>query len=273
MSESKNLLDIEYIHKISDKIRESESEDFVENSLAFLLSFYDLINFSFAYDTPLFRARKTESGKGFTSTSDIYYPPKHLTNIGRLNEKGTPFLYLSLSLDTALTEIGAKDGDIIQASGFMLKNNSLTLGVIGESFRSSRGRASILDKESATIISNFIRKLSIKDRKLALSYLYTDLFFDEILRSKNAKKTNYIHSRILSRNIFNKYPNLDGLLYHSVASLASLNVALPSKKADTSIGLVDTMLLKVIKAYPYGLYDIEFIKKPKNILRNGNIIW
>lgn len=273
MPESKKILDIEYIHEISDKIRKSKSESFVESSLAFLLSFYDLINFSFTYDTPFFRARKTDSGKAFTSTSDIYYPPKHLTSIGRLNEKGNPFLYLSLSLDTALTEIGAKDGDIIQVSGFMLKNKSLTLGVIGESFRSSRGTASILDRESATIISKFIKELSIKNRRLALSYLYADLFFDEIIRSKNAKETNYIHSRVLSRNIFKKYQNLDGLLYHSVASLASLNVALPSHKADASIGLVDTMLLKVIKSYPYGLYDIEFIKKPKNILINGDIIW
>ena len=270
---NKKLLQIEYLNEIANEIKHSHSKEFIKNKLSYLLEFYDLLNFSFNYETPYFRARKTINGKPYLSTSDTYYPPNNLTNAGRLNEKGDSFLYLSMSLDTALSEINATDGDIVQVSAYVTKRKSLTLGVIGEFYRSSRGSASLLDKAHSFKISNFVRELSIKDRGLALSFLYTDLFFDEILRSPDAVKNEYIHSRTLSKLIFEKYPFLDGLIYHSVASAANFNLGLPNIKADAAVALKSTMLMKIKKRYPYGLYDIEPYKTPIEIKKNGDILW
>ncbi|MCH6141602.1 hypothetical protein HED46_0021475 [Klebsiella variicola] len=113
-----------------------------------------------------------------------------MINAGRLNEKGDSILYLSMSLDTALSEINATDGDIIQVSSYVTKRKSLILGVIEELYRSSRGSASLLDKTHSFKISNFVRELRLKDRGLPLSFLYTYLFFDELLRSPDAIKMN-----------------------------------------------------------------------------------
>lgn len=273
MTLNKKLLQIEYLNEIASEIKNSQSEEFIKNKLSYLLEFYDLLNFSFSYETPYFRARKTIAGKPYVYTSDTYYPPNNLTNAGRLNDKGDSFLYLSMSLDTALSEINATDGDIIQVSAYVTKRKSLTLGVIGEFYRSSRGSASLLDKTHSFKISNFVRELSLKDRGLALSFLYTDLFFDELLRSPNAVKNEYLHSRVLSKLIIEKYPFLDGLIYHSVASEANFNLGLPNKKADSAVALTGTMLMKIKKRYPYGLYDIEAYKTPIEIKRNGDIVW
>lgn len=273
MALNKKLLNVESLDEIASDIKKSQSKEFIESKLRYLLEFYDLLNFSFCYDTPYFRARKTVDGNAYLSTSDIYYPPSNLTSVGRLNEKGEAFLYLSMSVDTALSEINATDGDIVQISSYVTKTKSLTLGLIGEFYRSSRGSASLLDKSHSSKISKFVQELSIKDRKLALSFLYTDLFFDEILRSPDAVSREYLHSRTLSRLLFEKYSFLDGLIYHSVASAANFNLGLPSKKADSSVFLKSTALMKIKKKYPYGLYDIELYKSPTRIMENGEIIW
>lgn len=273
MSDIKEILHIDHMHKISKSIKFSKSEEFIEANLRFLLRFYDLINFELKYERAYLRARKSENGKPFPSTADIYYPPPNITGVGRLNEKGKPSLYLSMTIDTALIEIGAKDGDIVQISGFIPKDKPITLGLIGEHFKAIRGIGGFLDKEQSKCIADFSAKIERIDRKHALSYLFIDLFFDEILRDPEAKKNDYIHSRILSRLLFEKYPFIDGLMYHSVASFGCVNIALPQQKTDELLGLVNTILVKVNRAYPYGLYDVETIQTPNKITPNGDIIW
>lgn len=273
MSDKKWILDLDYMHNLANEIKSSIAEKFIADSLAYALGFYDITNFEFSYERAFLRARITENGQPYTHTSEIYYPPPHKVKAGRINEEGAPFLYLSLTLDTALIEIGAQDGDIVQISAFRPKGRPIRVGVIGEKFRASRGLSGILTREASEILSNFVKKLEQEDRKKALAYLYPDLFFDEIFTEADAAKSDYLRSRILARLIFEKQKNLDGILYHSVASYGNKNIALPSRKADELLALEDTILLKVKKAYSYGLYDVEFLKAPRDILQNGEIIW
>ena len=273
MSEQKWILDLDYIHNLANEIKNSKVEKFISDGLSYALRFYDITNFNFRYERAFLRARKLENGLPYTHTSEIYYPPPHLTKPGRLNEAGSPFLYLSLTLDTALTEIGAQTGDILQISAYRPKGRAIKVGVIGEKFRASRGASGFLPREVAVMLSNTVNKLEREERKKALAYLYPDLFFDEILRDSEAVQSEYLHSRILTKAIFEKQKDLDGIAYHSVASYGSKNIALPASKADELLGLEATMLLKVKKAYSYGLHDVEFLKEPKDIQENGNIIW
>lgn len=273
MSEKKLLLDIDYIHNLASEIKNSKSEKFISDGLEYVLRFYDIVNFDFRYERAFLRARHLENGQPYTHTSEIYYPPPHRTKPGRLNEAGFPFLYLSLTLDTALTEIGAQTGDLLQISAYRPKGRPIKVGVIGEKFRASRGAGGLLTREAAETLSNVVNKLEREDRKKALAYLYPDLLFDEILRDAHAGQSEYLHSRILAKLIFEKLECLDGIVYHSVASYGNKNIALPSHKADDLLGLESTILLKVKKSYSYGLHDVEFLKAPTDIRQNGDIIW
>ncbi|MHA7848252.1 RES domain-containing protein [Serratia sp. D1N4] len=273
MAETKLVLDLDYMHNLAMKIKASRSDSFVHDGLSYALRFYDIVNFVFNYERSFLRARVTEEGRGFSSTSEIYYPPRHLTRVGRVNEKGNPVLYLSLTVDVALAEIGAKEGDIVQISAFRPKDKPVRVGIIGEKYKASRGSGSFLTGELVEIVSNLVTKMEKEDRKKAMAYLYPDMFFDEIITNPRAYENEYIHSRILAKLIFEKQKTLDGILYHSVASYGGINVALPSYKADSLLGLEYTFLVKIKKAYSYGLFDIEIIGRPKNILKNGSVIW
>ncbi|EFH3744885.1 RES family NAD+ phosphorylase [Escherichia coli] len=270
---TKQVLQIDYVINLADEIRASSSESFIEKGIQFILTFYELINFNFSYTPPFLRARKTIDSKPFNSTSEIYYPPPAVTRAGRLNEPGVPFLYLSATIDTALIEIGAKTGDIVQISGYSYKKEPARLGLIGEIYRAAKGTTGFLDNENRNKISELVSKMGQQNRKIAIAYLFLDLFFDEIIRNPEANQHEYLHSRILSRLLLEKNKSIDGFIYHSVANYGALNFAFPYDKAEKYLGLVHTFLVRVIKSYPYGLYDIEIIKKPKQIDNMGNIIW
>lgn len=270
---TKQILQIDYAVNLTDKIKASTSESFIEEGIQFILDFYELINFNLSYTRPFLRARKTIDSKPFNSTSEIYYPPPEVTQAGRLNEPRVPFLYLSTTIDTALIEIGAKTGDIIQISGYSYKKEPARLGLIGEIFRATKGTTGFIDKENANHISEAISKMGQQDRKMAIAYLFLDLFLDEIFRNPEASQQGYLHSRILSRLLLEKNKSIDGFIYHSVANYGAFNIALPYNKADKYLGLVNTILVRVIKGYPYGLYDVEIIKTPQKIDNKGNISW
>lgn len=270
---TKQILHIDYAINLADKIRESNSESFIEEGIQFILDFYELVNFKYTYERAFLRARKTINNEPFNFTSEIYYPPPEITQAGRLNEPEVPFLYLSTTIDTALIEIGANTGDIIQVSGYAYKNEPARLGLIGEIYRAVKGSTGLLDKENANHISEAISKMGQQDRKMAIAYLFLDLFLDEIFRNPEASQQEYLHSRILSRLLLEKNKSIDGFIYHSVANYGAFNIALPYDKADKYLGLVNTVLVRVIKSYPYGLYDVEIIKTPQKIDNIGNILW
>ncbi|MFA0562749.1 RES domain-containing protein [Vibrio sp. 10N.222.51.C8] len=273
MTEQKWVLDLDYMHNLAVDIKASRSEKFIRDGISYVLQFYDIINFSFSYEKSFVRARVAENGQGFNNTSEIYYPPRHLTGVGRINEEGSPFLYLSLTTDVALAEIGAKEGDVVQISAFEPKDKPVCVGIIGEKYKASIGAGNFLPKEATEILANLVKKLEKEDKKKAMAYLYPDMFFDEVITNPNASQDDYIHSRLLARLMFEKQTSLDGIMYHSVASYSGLNIALPCDKADSLLGLAHTILIRVKKAYSYGLFDIELLKKPKNILQDGTIIW
>jgi len=262
------------MHELAEKIKSSYSESEVLRGLEYALRFYDIINFNFKYERDFIRARLTKNGAPWESTSDIYYPPPNLVSHGRLNEAGSPWLYLSLTLDTALAEVCAKENDIVQVSTFTVKHDkNLRVGVIGEKFRIARGAGHFIQGDHALPIANLIRKFDAESRLKTMAYLYPDLFFDEILTDKNAASSKYLHSRLLAKLILHKQPDIDGIMYHSVVDGGGQNIAVPANRADEILGFLDTLLVKVLKVYPYGMYEVELVKSPKNILRSGEILW
>jgi hypothetical protein len=52
-----------------------------------------------------------------------------------------------------------------------------------------------------------------------------------------------------------------------------MNVAVPYRKADELLGLDYSCLVKIKKAYSYGIYDVDVLKHPKCIQHDGEIIW
>lgn len=205
------VLHIDYAERLVNKIKHSESEDEVILHMKETIAHYELVNFSFNYSRPFVRARICDSGRGFNNTSEIYYPPTTLTTNGRANDKLNPCLYLSLKLETATLEIGAKEGDVVQVALFKTKNDqNIRLGMIGEKINAVKGVGKNISEHMANEINRIVNEMSMKDRVLAMSYVYLDGFFNELLTDHNACKNDYLFSRTTIRLLHEKYDFLDG---------------------------------------------------------------
>lgn len=268
------ILHIDYMHEMSELIMSSCDSTYVTEKLRFALDFSGIINFDLAYDSPLCRVRKLDEKQPFNHTSDIWYPPREFAKVGRLNEEGSPYLYVSVTLETALLEMKAQAGDHFQVGIYKFKKGKTPrMAVVGEKSRAIKGVGNSISPTLANEMIRIFTKLAEKDIILANSYRYADSFFDHIMRDPDARAKGYLHSRTLAKLIFEKHPSIDCFLYHSVASAGGQNIAMPCSKADELVGLLDTFVIRVNKVYPYGIYDIDFINRPKNIDDKGYIFW
>lgn len=268
------ILHIEQMHEMSESIMSSCDPDYVAKMLRFVLDFYGIINFELAYDSPLCRVRRLEEKQPFNHTSEIWYPPREFAGVGRLNEEGSPYLYVSVTLETALLEMRAQAGDHFQVGIYKFKKaKTPRMAVVGEKSRAIKGIGNSISPTLANEMIRIVSDLAQKDITLANSYRYADSFFDHVMRDPDARVKGYLHSRTLAKLTFEKYPRIDCFLYHSVASAGGQNIAMPCSKANELVGLHDTFVIRVNKVYPYGIYDIDFINRPKNIDDKGYIFW
>lgn len=268
------ILHIDYMHEMSESIMSSRDPAYVTEKLRFALEFSGILNFGLAYDSPLWRVRKLEGEQPFNHTSEIWYPPRKFAGVGRLNETGSPYLYTSVTLETALLEMKAQAGDYFQVGVYKFKKGiTPRMAVVGEKSRAIKGIGNSISPAIANEMIRIVTELAKKDTILANSYRYADSFFDHIMRDPEARGREYLHSRTLAKLTFEKYPSIDCFLYHSVASAGGQNIALPCSKADEFVGLLDTRVIRVNKVYPYGIYDFDFINRPKDIDDKGYIFW
>lgn len=263
---------LDQIEDLANQIKRSNDPKLIEDRLKKIVEQYDIVSFECKYSRPYFRARVVENSKPFSHVSELTYPPSNLVNEGRVNEKGDPFLYLSFNASTALAEIKAKEGDIVQISTFLPKSRPPRAIMIGEYDRISKSNISFLPK-LVPYVKKILDDLEKKGNFHLHCFLYPDLFFDEILRMPNASKTKYVHSRILARLLLRKSKNFEGIMYHSIANTGSYNLAMPADKADELLKFEHTILVKVNKVFSYSMFDYEPVLMPKGKTESGIIVW
>src|SRR5690606_24295388 len=91
------------------------------------------LSLGFSPSRPYWRVRRASNKSGFSKLSELMAPPAQQTAEGRLNHRGSPQLYLSLALDTALAELGATQGELYHAIGLLCTGKKLVrVTVVGE---------------------------------------------------------------------------------------------------------------------------------------------
>lgn len=275
MNKKVKVVELKSLDRFRNDVLSTQKPEKIEELLSWYLGVYGGINFTFGYDRPIFRARKCYDRNGFSNISEIYPPPPEKCQIGRMNEKGKAIFYGSYSLGTALAEINAKEGEYIQVAHFNLPkkaDHGIRCFAIGEIYNSYHGNSTI-----SSALSDEIRKLTGRlgknDIHALLSFLYMDAFSAELLNSINASSINYIYSRIFSRLLLNKHPDIDGLIYPSAKIKGSANIVLRTKTAEEKLNLSLNVVLEIIKVYPYGIVDFNLIRSAKGHTSSGDIIW
>lgn len=264
-------LPLGYLNDLSTSILESTNAEFIREKLNLILDHYHLVTHEFHYDEGFWRARKCDSNRGFDYISELGSPPIELTKAGRLNEPNDPVLYTSINQYSTLEEIGALEGDYVHVVVYkQIPDRAICCGSIGEITHLHRWGVGLTSETLGNMLNDVIKQMPGEFGK---SFLFTDAFLSSLIKDKNAKNTDYIHSRILANLIFTRNPNIDAIAYTGVALDTSRNYALKLPSVERTLEISGTFVVKITKKYKFGLYDIELLGVAKGIEHGGKIIW
>lgn len=235
-----------------------------------LFEHYKLLTLGIGRGTIFWRARLIKENP-YNNISELSYPPANYSNTGRLNDKGVPVFYAATREETALAEINAEDGQLIQLAGFkVLPENTLLLSVVGEySNVQKNGYIRFAGTDPDRTVLNIIRNLP---HTKAVAKIYVDRFFAHILADPTASERNYIHSRALAHTIHSK-AKADGIAFPSVKDHGGFNICIKSESTDQHLHNVACMVIKVNKCRRFGLIDYQLVSTADDLDENGNFQW
>ncbi len=274
MKENLKVIELSSLDRFRNDLLGDGWPKVIEKLLIWYLNYFGGLNFRLGYDRPLVRARLCTNLDRFSHISDLYSPPPEKTGIGRMNEKGNPMFYASYHIGTAIAEINAKEGDVVQVAQFQLPNtpdSGIRCLAIGEIYNTYHGTSTI--QPLFEKIRKFIDRLGKNDIRGLLSYLYMDALSAELLNDISASEKNYIYSRTFSRLLLEKHPGIDGLIYPSAKIRGTANITLRPESILKKSKVVSSQIFRVTKLYPYGLVDFELLKQAKGEGPDGRIIW
>ncbi|EER3651979.1 RES family NAD+ phosphorylase [Escherichia coli] len=275
MEKNVKVIELSSLDHFRNDLLANSTPKSVEAHLSWYLKSFGGLNFSFGYDRPIIRARRCSNADGYGNISQLLSPPPELTTIGRMNDEGKPMLYASYHIGTALAEINAKDGDIVQIIQLELPKNAhsgIRCLAIGEIYNAYHGITTI-----SPILSDEVRKLitrlGAKDIHGLMSFLYMDALSAELLNDVLASKNNYIYSRTLSRLLLEKHKDIDGIVFPSAKIKGTSNITLRPESILNKTEIVSNMVIRISKIYPYGICDFKVLKRAKGHKLDGDVIW
>ncbi|OLY76466.1 hypothetical protein AU074_18410 [Pseudomonas sp. ATCC PTA-122608] len=266
-----STLPLEFLDDLSSSILKSTNPEFVREKLSLILDHYQVLNYEFNYDSAFWRARKCIDENGFYNISELGSPPKELTRAGRLNEINDPILYTSINQYSTLDEISAEEGDYIHIVAYkQIPDHAFCCGTIGEITHINRWGSGLTSETVGKLLNEFMSNMP---HEFGKSFVFTDAFLSSLLKDKNAKDTNYMHSRILANLVFSRNPQLDAIAYSGVALESSRNYAIKPNSANRLLQVEASLVLKITKKYKYGMYDFQILKNAEGVEFDGRFIW
>jgi len=263
-------MNIEECEKLFSRAVKSASEAKFYYSIEPLFNEYEILSIELGRGSTFWRARKIDD-EIYPNVDNLDYPPAKIVNVGRLNDKGTPFFYISADIETALAEVDPDDGQLVQVAGFKVKNESpLIIAVVGEySNVQKNGYMHFVGKDPDKTILNMLNGLQ---RKEAIKKIYIDRFFAHVLRDENACLNNYRFSRALSQAILSKN-HAHGIAFPSVKDRGGFNLGIKSQPSNECFHNVSCVIAKINAKREFGLIDYEIVNSATHIDKNGEFVW
>lgn len=256
--------------KIFDQALSSESESAFCHAIEPLFGQYEILSLEFGRGSMFWRARTVEQ-EIYPNISDLDYPPPELAKQGRVNDRGIPCFYIAQRKETALAEVGATEGQLVQLAGFRIKNESpIRLAVIGEYANVQKnGYMHFAGRDPDLTIAKILNGMPRQD---ALKKIYIDKFFASVLADPDASKNGYMFSRALAQSIYSRI-GAKGIAFPSVKDRGGFNVAVQAEPSDQSFHNVSCLVVRIGKPRKFGLVEFTIIKSAERLDDDWNFIW
>src|SRR5690606_7964399 len=137
-----------------------------------LFTFYKILSVGIGRGKVLWRARVINDAP-YPNISELSYPPSHLAGLGRLNDLGSPCFYVASREDTAIAEVNAEEGQLVQVAGFrIIPEAYMQLALIGE--YSNIQKCGYMHFSGSDPDNSLNRYLNLMQKKEALRLIFTD---------------------------------------------------------------------------------------------------
>jgi len=265
-----NTMDLDDCEKIFHQALSAKSESSFCHAVDPLFKEYEILSLQFGRGSIFWRARLIDR-KIYPNISDLDYPPPELARQGRLNDRSNPCFYIAARKETALVEIAATEGQLVQLAGFRIKNESpIRLAVIGEYANVQKsGYMHFAGRDPEMTIAKILNAMP---RKEALKKLYIDKFFASVLADTDASANGYMFSRALARSIYSRV-GADGIVFPSVKDRGGFNIAVQAKPSDQSFHNVCCLVVRMGKTRQFGLIEFTMVRSAERLDDDWNYIW
>jgi len=236
-----------------------------------LFTFYKILSVGIGRGKVLWRARVINDAP-YPNISELSYPPSHLAGLGRLNDLGSPCFYVASREDTAIAEVNAEEGQLVQVAGFrIIPEAYMQLALIGE--YSNIQKCGYMHFSGSDPDNSLNRYLNLMQKKEALRLIFTDKFFSHVLADPSAHERGYILSRSLASAIHSKSKESVGIVFPSVKDRGGFNIGIKPQASDRLLHNTCCFIAKVGKRRPYGLIEHEIVKSAWNVSPDGDFLW
>ncbi|WP_081081683.1 RES family NAD+ phosphorylase [Burkholderia stagnalis] len=256
--------------RIFDRALGSAVESEFCHVVAPLFDHYKILSVDWGRGSIFWRARIVHDTT-FKDLAEMNYPPPHVARVGRLNDAGSPCFYVSARKETAIAEIDAEEGHLIQLAGFrVLDANPVRLVLIGEYSNVQKvGYMHFAGSDPGMAISKLINSMPQHD---ALRMVYIDKFFAHVLADTDASKKNYMMSRALTQVIYSKC-KADGIVFPSVKDRGGFNLGVKPAPSDKCFHNVCCIVVRLGKRRRFGLLEFDIVKSAKSLDSESNFVW
>lgn len=257
---------------IFDRALASKSEAEFCHHIAALFDVYEILSVGFGRGNNTFwRARLTEGGP-WLSLKDLDYPPAEKARVGRLNDAGSACFYLAARVETALLEVKAQQGQLIQLAAFKIApEEMLRLILVGEyTYVHKTGYVRLTGVDPDGTIKKMLNKMSPDD---ALATIYIDRFLAGILSDPHARDSGYMLSRALGAALHSRIRDADGIAFPSVRDPGGFNYAVLPEPSDRVFRNVACALAQIGRNRRYQLVDYKFTNCADSLDAEDNFIW
>lgn len=265
-----NPMTLDDCENIFDKAITSSSESEFCHAIEPLFKEYEILSLEFGRGSIFWRARLIEK-EVYSNIADLDYPPPEHARQGRLNDAKVPCFYIAARKETALVEIGATEGQLVQLAGFRVKNElPIRLAVIGEYANVQKnGYMHFAGRDPDMAISKILNSMP---RQKALKKLYIDRFFGSVLAAPDASTSGYMFSRALGQAIYSRI-GAEGIVFPSVKDRGGFNVAVKAEPSDRSLHNVSCLVVRMGKPRRFGLTEFSIVKTAGRLDDKWNFVW
>ncbi len=252
------------------KVRQGKSLPEICHALQPIFDTYELISLGLERGAVFWRARLCQEAP-WQSLQDMGAPPQGIAAAGRFNDPAESLLYTSLRVETALSEVSACSGQLVQVIGYRtILDKYLRLAVVGELMHVHKlGYMRFTGSDPDQSISRLVNNLGQSRGK---DILYIDAFLHSLLADSAARECDYIFTRAVAAMI-HRDPEIDGIAFSSTKDSLGYNVILRPESIASKVHGTSCFQCRISAIREFGFIDFETLREVIRLREDDTFEW